>query len=517
MLRLLKYIKASLLVALLLGHVTFMAQVVTNDGLTLTIQAGLVVTVQGGYTNKTNAVTTTLGIIDNAGTITLTGDWTNNSANTVFSTNTGLVTILGTTAAQTIGGTNSTGFYNLTTNNTFGTSPQIILAVNQTVKNTLTMTAGNINLAGFTKTLGTSPASPGTLVHSTTSASGWMYGGNFARYYGTSTVADGAVAGLFPVGNAVGDFRPFYLTCPTTAPTTGGLHTVSHTNATTVSNVSFADGGSTVTRRHDALWTSSASGFVGGTYNTRGEGTSFGTIGAVADLRLTLVGSVVGTAGVNAGTTADPIVNRTGLTLAQLNNNFYIGSVNKINSPLPIELISFNATLNKQNTVDVVWETASELNNDYFTIEKTQDGVNFETVDVVDGAGNSTQNIRYSTIDTNPYKGLSYYRLTQTDFNKQLKRTPLVSIEYNKDEFSFSVYPNPSNGKDLKLNLTGFDKETLIVVVDVLGKEYYSKVILLEDEKNVYAIDKLENISPGIYWLVASSKQKLYSVKIIIQ
>lgn len=491
---------------------------VTNDGLSLTFQAGLVSTIQGGYTNKTNGTTLTLGTIDNAGTITLTGDWTNNSANTVFSTNTGAVQLIGTTAGQTINGTNSTGFYNLTVNNTFATSPQITQGVNTDVKNTLTMTAGNINIAGFTVTLGTAAATPGALSHGGTSVSGWMYGGNFIRYFDAVTIADGAVAGMFPLGSST-DFRPIYYSAPLIAPTTGGIITLSHTNATTVSNVSFADGLSTVARRHDAYWTAlTGGGMTGGTYNLRAEGTGLGLIGAVADLRLTLSGSAVGTAGTNAGTTTNPQVNRTGLTLLELSNNFYIGSVDAVSSPLPIELISFNAKFNSENHVDLTWITATETNNDFFTIEKTKDGILFEQVDKVDGAGNSTQVNSYSTVDKNPYSGISYYRLKQTDFDGKYEYSNLVSVEQdNSKSFNFNVFPNPSNGENIILHFNNSEEKILVVIRDVLGRECYSKLITIETGENIYAIDKLENISPGIYWVSASSNDEMYSIKMVIQ
>ncbi len=85
-------------------------------------------------------------------------------------------------------------------------------------------------------------------------------------------------------------------------------------------------------------------------YNLDAQGTGFGLIGAVSDLRLTLINSGIGTPGVNGGTTLNPQVNRTGLSLANLSNSFYIGSINSVSSPLPITLISFTAVLDKQRS-----------------------------------------------------------------------------------------------------------------------------------------------------------------------
>ena len=72
---------------------------------------------------------------------------------------------------------------------------------------------------------------------------------------------------------------------------------------------------------------------------------------------------------------------------------YSIGTLNNTVSPLPIELLSFNAIINSDH-VDVTWETATEINNDHFTIERSKDGTNFEKVTDVQGAGNSTSLIR---------------------------------------------------------------------------------------------------------------------------
>ncbi len=83
---------------------------------------------------------------------------------------------------------------------------------------------------------------------------------------------------------------------------------------------------------------------------------------------------------------------------------------------LPVKLIAFNAVLDNKK-VNCTWETASEINNDYFTIERSSDGNHFESIGTVKGKGNSSTNTRYSFTDNNPFDGISYYRLKQTDFD----------------------------------------------------------------------------------------------------
>jgi hypothetical protein len=115
------------------------AQTVTNNGLALRVDNGLTVSITGGFTNQTNG---SLGTIDNAGGITLTGDWQNNSANLVFTTNTGQASFLGN-AAQLIGGSNSTTFWDLIENNSFS-STALTLNKPISVNHQLTLTQGHI-------------------------------------------------------------------------------------------------------------------------------------------------------------------------------------------------------------------------------------------------------------------------------------------------------------------------------------------------------------------------------------
>ncbi|PKR80526.1 hypothetical protein CW751_09125 [Brumimicrobium salinarum] len=86
--------------------------------------------------------------------------------------------------------------------------------------------------------------------------------------------------------------------------------------------------------------------------------------------------------------------------------------------PLPIELISFSADESAfKNQVDLNWSTASEKNNDFFTLEKSTNGKDWELLKTLNGAGNSTHTLKYRWTDQSPYSGISYYRLKQTDFD----------------------------------------------------------------------------------------------------
>ncbi len=448
------------------------------------------------------------------GTARFTGTskiWTNSGT---FSASAGTVSFEGST---TLAATGSFTFYNLTMNSS-ASSPQLTLnTVDVPVNNQISMSAGNINLSSHTLTLGTSSASKGTLSYS----AGLMYGGTFTRWYNTIAIADGNSAGLFPLGTSSLDNRIFYVT-PSTGPTTGGTVSMTHTASATATIVSFADGAATVEVRNDLYWTTATgNGLAGGTYTLRMEGANFGTIGDVNDLRITLNGSVVGTAGSNGGTVSNPIVRRTGLTLGEVSNSFYMGSVNYTNSPLnmaplPIELSYFNAKFDGSN-VELAWTTQSETNNSFFAVERTQNGEDFEVVATEKGAGNSSTVLNYHAYDMNPLRGVAYYRLKQTDVNGKSTYSDLVAVKISV-ESDFAIYPNPSNGNFYVNIQATAAKEILVVVRDLTGREAFSKIIPeFIDGTYLIATDASSKLMPGIYMVTASSANQIFSQKLIIK
>ncbi len=95
---------------------------------------------------------------------------------------------------------------------------------------------------------------------------------------------------------------------------------------------------------------------------------------------------------------------------------------------LPIELISFTGEKKEKNN-ELFWITATEFNNDYFTVEKTLDGIDFEIVGIENGAGNSNQYLNYSMVDYNVRNIINYYRLKQTDFDGKYVYSDIISID----------------------------------------------------------------------------------------
>lgn len=95
---------------------------------------------------------------------------------------------------------------------------------------------------------------------------------------------------------------------------------------------------------------------------------------------------------------------------------FQLSSTTGTSVSLPIDLLSFDSEV-KNDRVNLLWSTASEVNNDYFNIERSDNGKDWRTISETDGAGNSSQMMNYQIFDNSPISGKAYYRLKQTDFD----------------------------------------------------------------------------------------------------
>ena len=171
-------------------------------------------------------------------------------------------------------------------------------------------------------------------------------------------------------------------------------------------------------------------------------------------------------------------------------------------SPLPVELLNFNAEL-KDRIVNLTWQTASEHNNDFFTVERSADGFNFEPILHKDGAGNSTTLLSYSDKDLQPLEGVSYYRLKQTDFDGAYEYSDIRVVSSATDA-QVLIFPNPSRGIIL---ISASAPITNIKLVAADGK-------ILEEHPSLNEL-KLE-LTSGIYHLQYVFNEKAYSKKIVI-
>lgn len=191
---------------------------------------------------------------------------------------------------------------------------------------------------------------------------------------------------------------------------------------------------------------------------------------------------------------------------------FTLGTSSIIN-PLPVELVYFDAHL-VDGKVETNWITESEINNDYFIIEKTRDGINYEKVGEVDGAGNSSSTLEYRLWDNNPYTGTSYYRLTQVDFDGTQSYSDLKSIVYNPGDLDVSIYPNPILEDQVFIQLNGVTNSDLdLQIFDMTGRLVQSTSLKMFNGQNTVPLNS--GLEKGAYLFRLSNGDQNYTFNMI--
>jgi endonuclease I len=161
---------------------------------------------------------------------------------------------------------------------------------------------------------------------------------------------------------------------------------------------------------------------------------------------------------------------------------------------LPVELASFSATLQREQ-VALDWTTESEESSDYFTVQRTADIKFWEEIDLIQGAGNSTQKLSYSTIDYRPIEGVSYYRLKQVDLDGEYVYSEIKTVSFVK-EGALSYFPNPFEDQ---ITIKGdISRAGSIQLFDLLGRECTNliEIKVINDSEVILVTNRLE---PNIY------------------
>lgn len=158
-----------------------------------------------------------------------------------------------------------------------------------------------------------------------------------------------------------------------------------------------------------------------------------------------------------------------GVTLLQDGRRFTLGTTDMGATPLPVELVNFNASALENGRVQVEWTTASERDNDHFVVERSADLSFWERLARVDGVGNSTVMTHYNLVDPTPVNGTGYYRLVQYDVDSTATTFPMVAVE-TRGLLDGHIYPNPSSGGFyLRLPLDQ-DEEVELQLIDATGR-----------------------------------------------
>ncbi len=211
----------------------------------------------------------------------------------------------------------------------------------------------------------------------------------------------------------------------------------------------------------------------------------------------------------NSGAAVNTVANT--LTATAASTEFIIGISG--GSGLPIELLDFSARNNSEH-VDLLWVTATEINNDYFVVERSANSIDWEGIIHLDGAGNSSQTLSYLAQDNNPLEGVSYYRLRQYDFDGTTTVSDIEIVDrgagYNLE--SITAYPNPvslSNSSNITLTNTYGDNIS-IKLIDIKGDLVYAK----QNISGQINITLPSDISTGLYTLILTSSNNHKAIKI---
>lgn len=185
----------------------------------------------------------------------------------------------------------------------------------------------------------------------------------------------------------------------------------------------------------------------------------------------------------------------------------------------PIALLSFDAFPENDHVV-IQWITESELNNDFFTVERSQNAQEFYQLLEVDGAGTTTEVQTYEELDWQPFQGRSYYRLKSTDYDGTFYYSPIVEVNREIELIQdMIVFPNPNSGEDLNLRLTGLEGETefLIEMTDIEGRTIFRKSYPVIPTEGMSEIKLQQRITSGVYLISMTTDGNQISKRVVIK
>lgn len=494
----------------------FGSGLIVNDGSLIHVEPGALVTVEGGFINRDNTLAN-IGRIDNWGLITLSGDWTNNSSTAAFiNSSPGTTELLG--AAQTITGTTTTNFFNLTLSG----SGIKTLNINTIVQGTLALNDRELATQGNWMHV-TNP-DPAAITRSGTLSSTPVQG--FVSSTGAGRLrrnTNSTSSYLFPVGSSQGSprFRPVAL-----SPTDGSANTYA---VRFVNNDPSIDGYPIVLKdpnigNVNPYWYQKINGLSG---TTNPDITLY--FDAVADnivpLPTTLMTqwafnappvqwrAISGVAVVGAGSPVlSNITKSAWISFNTENFNIAPESV-----PLPVELISFSGKCADKD-VKLEWITSSELNNDYFVLESSENGIDFTEISRQPGKGTYSGISRYSFTDLSSGNSENlYYRLSSFDFDGSLSMRKVIVVDCkNQSALSngISVYPNPF---DADLNIViedARDGDVVIEAYNTLGQPVYKTNRKIQSGFNHLTLD-IRHLAAGVYHLSIKTSSNTLAQKLV--
>jgi hypothetical protein len=444
--------------------------------------------------NFVNSVSSTFN--GNTGLISVGGNWTNSAT---YNSGTNQVTFNSASAQQLTG---TTTFHNLRRIN--GGALTLNAAVN--VGGTLTLTNGNIITGINQLTLTNTAASPVT-------------------GYSTSSFVDGILAiaypstastiRTYPVGKG-SIYRP--VTISQTALSSSPVVRVEMINTPPTGSFPVEVGNLSEARYYsvDVISGTLNSPIVELNFNTNGATDENVTVpGNARIMRATVsTGPWSNEGGSGVFSPASPAGYTTSGVTSISNPTFF--TLGYQASALPITLKYFTAQI-KKDEVELAWETLSEKNNAFFTVERSASNeIQFESLLWQPGAGNSSKRIVYSDVDTNPLAGISYYRLKQTDFDGRYSYSKVVTVT-NDNNPVLQLYPNPaSSSAPINLHLGHHTGMVQLSIVTVSGNVIYSGYADLSETKDLRELIPGASLPSGAYVVLIRGNKFYENRKLVI-
>ncbi len=455
----------------------------------LTVTGSITIDVGATLSNSYDDAAHTLNIYD-VFDIALTGDWTNNGTFDYWNSN--KVTFNGGSAQLMTGGT-ITEFNRLTINNSSG---GVTLQVPEIVDSLLTLSNGLV----YSDLINVLIMYPNSSVAGVSNSS----------FVSGPVEKDGSTAFTFPVGKDL-EYRPISISALTgTDAFTAEYFDVSpsasyniNLHVASINHVSNCE-----------YWELDRLGFEDANVKLSWDTYSCG-VTSLPNLTVAYWDGAQWTDDGNGGTTGNTT---TGTVItsapATLFGPFTLSSTNSSN-PLPINLLNFDAVYNGSTAVNLNWSTATETNNDYFTIERTADLTNFTELNKVKGAGNSIETLYYNCKDVAPLNGVSYYRLKQTDYDGVSTYSNIKSVSID-NATTFEITGAMFSTKDNALNISfiGTPNANLsFQLYDIIGKKVFDSQAT-NVSGSVISLE-VPALSKGIYLLKAVNGEIITSKKVM--
>ncbi len=180
---------------------------------------------------------------------------------------------------------------------------------------------------------------------------------------------------------------------------------------------------------------------------------------------------------------------------------------------LPIELLVFDGEVQGKGNL-LFWVTATEIDNDFFTLERSFDGATFEEIAIIDGAGNSLDNIEYEFLDEDARPGSNFYRLRQTDFNNTNTVTDAIELFREFGNNITTISPVPATNFITVSYEAAKEVEVIMSVYDIIGRQVMAREIDMEEGINNIDLG-LDTIPSGVYLLSIEADGDITTKKFI--